>query len=160
MGISREERIARLFETRVVEVLPSGCHIWMGGVNDQGYGLIRHGQRHKRAHRVAWEMANGPIPEGMVILHSCDLPSCVNPCHLTAGTQADNLKDMFAKGRGRIPEVRGDHHGSSKLTADEVRKIRAMDGSVPRKKIAEIFNVDVSNVGLICRRKAWAHVDN
>lgn len=54
--IIREERIAKLFATRVMDVLPSGCSIWMGGINDQGYGLIRDGKRQKRAHRVAWEI--------------------------------------------------------------------------------------------------------
>ena len=158
--IIKEERLAKLFASRVVEVLPSGCHIWMGGVNDQGYGLIRHGSRHKRAHRVAWEMAKGPIPDGMVILHRCDVPSCVNPDHLSIGTQAENLKDMFAKDRGRTPDNRGERQGSAKLTAEGVRQIRKMDGTIPRKEIAEMFNIDTSNVGLICRRKAWAHVDN
>lgn len=160
MAIVKEERIARLFESRVVEITPSGCHIWTGGLNAQGYGMIRMGAKHRRAHRLAWEAANGPIPEGLGLMHSCDVRCCVNPNHLTPAAQADNLKDMFAKGRGRIPDVKGERQGSAKLTADDVRKIRAMDGSVPRKKIAAIFNVDVSNVGLICRRKAWAHVDN
>lgn len=157
--IIREERIARLFATRVVEVLPSGCHIWMGGVNDQGYGLIRHGLRHKRAHRVAWEMANGPIPEGMVILHSCDVPSCVNPHHLTAGTQADNLKDMHAKSRGKTPDVRGERQGSAKITAEDVRQIRLLHGALRTDDIAAMFNIHPSNVRLIAARKAWRHVD-
>jgi HNH endonuclease len=160
MGIIREERIARLFESRVVEILPSGCHIWMGGVNGQGYGLIRDGLRHKRAHRMAWEMVNGPTPEGMVILHSCDVPSCVNPHHLTAGTQADNLKDMRAKGRGKTPNVRGERQGSAKLTADDVREIRRMQGRASSTEVAARFNVHDSNVRLIWRRKGWAHVDN
>lgn len=157
--IVKEERIARLFETRVVEITPSGCHIWIGGANALGYGLIRDGVRHKRAHRVAWEMVNGPIPCGMVILHRCDVPSCVNPDHLMVGTQADNMRDMGRKGRAR-GGARGAAQGSAKLTEDDVRAIRAMDGLLPRKEIAARFNIDPSNVGLICRRKAWAHVNN
>ena len=150
MAIVKEEMIARLLEARVVEVTPSGCHIWTGGLNGHGYGVARFdGRKNVRVHRLAWEAANGPIPDGMGLMHSCDVRCCVNPNHLTPATQADNLKDMFAKGRGRIPDVRGERQGSAKLTQDDVRKIRAMDGSVPRKKIAAIFNVDVSNVGLI-----------
>ncbi len=64
MTILREERIDRLFATRVEEVLPSGCHIWTGDINDRGYGLIRDGKKSVRAHRVAWERENGPIPDG------------------------------------------------------------------------------------------------
>jgi len=160
MAIVKEERIARLFESRVVEITPSGCHIWTGMLNGQGYGLIRMGAKQRRAHRIAWEAVNGPIPDGLGLMHSCDVRCCVNPDHLTPGTQAENLKDMFAKRRGKIPDVRGERQGSAKLTADMVRAIRKMDGTMPRKQIAEMFRVDVSNVGLICRRKAWVHVDN
>ena len=161
MGIVKEERIARLLEGRVIEVAMSGCHIWMGALNGQGYGTTRwDGRKHVRVHRLAWEAVNGPVPNGLGLMHSCDVRCCVNPAHLTPGTQAENLKDMFAKRRGKIPSVRGERQGSSKLTADAVREIRALDGSMPRKQIAGLFNVDVSNVGLICRRKAWAHVDN
>jgi hypothetical protein len=156
--ILREERIDRLFETRVVEVLPSGCHIWTGGVNDFGYGLIRHGNRHKRAHRVAWERANGAIPAGKIILHICDVPCCVNPNHLRLGTQDDNMKDMGRKGRAR-GGAKGERQGSAKLTADDVRAIRSLAGLIPRAEIAARFNTDISNIGLICRRKAWRHVD-
>jgi hypothetical protein len=160
--IRKEERIEKLFESRVVEVLPSGCHIWTGTTNQHGYGILRaNGRKHAKAHRVAWEYASGrPIPDGMVVMHKCDVPCCVNPDHLQIGTQSENLRDMFAKRRGKIPNVRGERQGSAKLDADAVRAIREMDGTVPRKQIAELFNVDVSNVGLICRRKAWAHVDN
>lgn len=158
--IIREERIAKLFATRVMDVLPSGCSIWMGGINDQGYGLIRDGKRQKRAHRVAWELANGPIPEGMVVLHNCDIPSCVNPDHLSVGTQAENLKDMFAKHRGKIPSVRGERQGSSKLTADDVREIRRLAASKSQPEIAAMFGIDRSNVSVIVLRKGWKHVSD
>ena len=158
--IIREERIARLFESRVVEVTPSGCHIWIGDTNALGYGIIRVGTKKRRAHRIAWEAVNGPIPAGFGLMHSCDVRCCVNPSHLSPGTQADNLKDMFAKGRGKIPTPRGELQGSAKLTADDVRAIRKMAGTMPRKEIAKLFSIDISNVGLIVNRKGWAHVDN
>ena len=95
MAIVKEEMIARLLEARVVEVTPSGCHIWTGGLNGHGYGVARFdGRKNVRVHRLAWEAANGPIPDGMGLMHSCAVRCCVNPNHLTPATQADNLKDM------------------------------------------------------------------
>lgn len=72
-----------------------------GNTFRNGYGQIEHCGRALRAHRVAYELANGPIPLGMVICHSCDNPRCVNVDHLFIGTQADNMADMVAKGRKR-----------------------------------------------------------
>ncbi len=160
MGILREERIARLFESRVVEITPSGCHIWMGGLNDQGYGMIRMGTRQRRAHRIAWEAKNGQIPDGLGLMHSCDIRCCVNPDHLAPGTQAENLKDMFAKGRGKTPVPRGERQGSAKLTAEIVREIRQLAESRTQIEIAEMFGIDRSNVSLIVLRKGWKHVSD
>jgi hypothetical protein len=74
----------------------TGCHVWTGGRASKGYGQLRIG-----VHRLAWELANGPIPEGMQVLHRCDNPRCCNPDHLMLGTQAENMADMRRKGRGR-----------------------------------------------------------
>lgn len=75
------------------------CWMWTGAVNGHGYGHCgRHGHTHS-AHRLAWELAYGAIPEGMSVLHRCDVPLCVRPEHLFLGTQADNIHDMHAKGR-------------------------------------------------------------
>lgn len=77
-----------------------GCWEWNGRRNDRGYGLfaVTHAAA-RRAHRVIWELVNGPIPSGMVVCHRCDNPPCVRPDHLFLGTQADNMRDMQAKGR-------------------------------------------------------------
>ena len=159
MTIIREERIDRLFATRVEEVLPSGCHIWTGGINDQGYGLIRDGKRHARAHRIAWERVNGPIPDGMVILHRCDVRCCVNPHHLQVGTQADNMKDMERKGRRRgLVGVFGSKQGSAKLTDDDVRQIRKLAEVMTQDEVAALFGITRSNVSVIVLRKGWKHV--
>jgi len=156
--IIREERIAKLFESRVVEITPSGCHIWTGMLNGQGYGLIRMGTKQRRAHRIAWEAVNGPIPNGLGLMHSCDVRCCVNPNHLTPGTQAENLKDMFAKQRGKIPSVRGERQGSAKLTEGDVREIRRLAKLKTQPQIAAIFGIDRSNVSIIVLRKGWKHV--
>lgn len=94
--------VAERLWSRVVEQ-PNGCLEWTGATNKQGYGRIGVGGSGKTGltHRVAWELANGPIPPGMNVLHHCDNPPCCNvkKC-LFLGTDADNMADMVAKGRG------------------------------------------------------------
>lgn len=110
------------FWSRVIKT--DGCWLWQWTVNQYGYGLIQIDGRLKRAHRVAWEWTNGPIPAGMVICHRCDTPACVNPDHLFIGSHADNVADKMAK--GRCP--RGERAGSAKLTdeqAEDIRRARA-----------------------------------
>ena len=80
---------------------PDECWPWRA-TQWRGYGKIGIGGAtgtDVRAHRVSWEIHNGPIPAGMLVCHRCDAPSCVNPAHLFLGTQRDNMADMLAKGR-------------------------------------------------------------
>lgn len=86
----------------------TSCWPWMAGRLWVGYGMFCLRGKTKRAHRVAWEIANGEIPSDLCVLHRCDNPSCVNPAHLFLGTSADNTRDMVAKHR----QAAGDRHGS------------------------------------------------
>lgn len=83
-----------------VEKLDSNsCWLWLAGRDIDGYGTLRYQTVDWRSHRLAWFLTNGPIPDGLHVLHSCDNPPCCNPAHLFLGTNADNMKDKARKGR-------------------------------------------------------------
>lgn len=84
-----------------VNPLPDACWLWLGSTDKDGYGLFELGGKTQRAHKVAWEDRNGPLPEGKVLLHSCDVRNCVRAKHLTADTQQANVADAIKKGRQR-----------------------------------------------------------
>lgn len=94
---------------RKVKWSDSGCWLWTGHLTAAGYGRfpLEHGTPPLYAHRYAYERAHGPIPPGLVVMHSCDNPPCVNPAHLSAGTQRDNVLDMMQKGRGNPGGIKG-----------------------------------------------------
>lgn len=87
----------------------SGCIVWLGSEYDFGHGQLRIDGKLQRAHRLAWEDVNGPVPDGLCVLHKCDVPQCINPEHLFLGTKKDNSIDMARKGRVRGgPKPKGD----------------------------------------------------
>lgn len=77
----------------------TGCHLWTGFRNANGYGLMRVGERNVPVHRLAWELAHGPIPAGMLVLHTCDNRRCCNPDHLKLGTHAENARERVERKR-------------------------------------------------------------
>lgn len=133
------------------------CWEWQGNRHVSGYGSVRHNGRVEKAHRVAYELMYGPIPEGHYVCHHCDNPPCVNPAHLFAGTPAENSQDRERKGR-REP-ARGSRSGMSKLTEFDVADIlRRLQRGEKQKPIAALYGVDFTLISMIKRNKIWRHV--
>jgi len=151
---SRRNRIRRFFFD--VEISRVGhCWVWTAATDRDGYGHIAVNGEQSQAHRVAWELANGPIPDGLCVLHTCDNPPCVNPAHLWIGTRADNTADMMAKGR-HLSHV-GTNHPSAKLNDQAVRDIRA-SASLSCAEVAAKHGVSERTVHRIWRGETWKHV--
>lgn len=132
------------------------CWIWTGPVNLKGYGDLRTRNRlkdgHLLAHRVSWELHNGPIPEGIEVCHKCDNPPCVRPDHLFLGTHLDNLADAAKKGRMHP----GEKHGMHKLTLQGVIEIRKRFRSGELQScLAEEFGVAQCTISVIVNGKSW-----
>jgi hypothetical protein len=141
------------FLSKTIPEPNSGCLLWTAGVDDWGYGQFSVGGRKLRAHRVAWVKVHGEIPKGMLVLHRCDTPPCVNVDHLFLGTNDDNMRDMVEKGRAAC----GEALVQSKLTEDDVRAIR----KDPRDTVVlgREYGVDHTSIGRIKRRVTWKHVE-
>ena len=91
--------VADRFQEGYLPEPTSGCWLWKRAINSAGYGLIGKEGKLYTAHRISWELHNGPIPEGIQVCHKCDVKYCVNPDHLFLGTQKDNMDDAVRKGR-------------------------------------------------------------
>lgn len=133
----------------------TACVEWAGWKDRAGYGLRRfNGKKECFAHRVAWEIAFGPIPEGMCVCHRCDNPPCVNVEHLFLGTQLENMRDRQAKGRGHSSRNRGESNPSAKLDIAAVAVIRATAGTP--NQIAEYYGVSQATIRFIQNGKRWS----
>ena len=139
--------------TRLAE---NGCWEWVGYFRAGGYGGFSMNGKNCAAHRVSYEAYKGKIPKGMVVRHSCDNPACINPDHLTLGTQRDNAADREARGRGS--KLKGEQISTAKLTEKDVLGIRASNESLG--VLAERYGIDKSNVWLIRAGKSWKHLNN
>ena len=145
------------FAERFARGAPDACWLWTAGKR-RGYGSIRDGGRMRQAHRVAWELAHGPIPDGLCVCHKCDNPPCVNPAHLFLGTKQDNNRDRARKGRQGW--IKGESNGRARLTEDDVREIRALIelGKHSQREIGQEYGVSRTLIGRIVRSEVWTHV--
>ena len=144
------------FERKIARSRDTECWLWVGSVGPQGYGAFWDSKQNRRyrAHRAAWELYVGPIPDDICVLHKCDVRHCVNPDHLFLGDRADNFADMWAKGRYRAG--RGTEMPNAKLNDAAVRAIRRSSKS--QRAIAREYGVDQSLICLVQTRKSWKHV--
>lgn len=133
----------------------TGCWEWQRFRNERGYGKIGHQGKGWLTHRLVLCL-RGELPEGTYALHRCDNPACINPDHLFAGTQAENLQDMKMKAR----EPRGEKRGHAKLTPEMVRCIRSQyrKGFETHQSLADRFGVSPRLIGGIIRGQRWTHI--
>jgi len=139
-----------------VEKRPAGCWLWTGSRDGCGYGTFSVG----RAHRVSWIIANGPIPQGMRVLHHCDVPPCVRPDHLFLGTPKANNIDFMIKGRRHYNwPMYGEKHPAVKLTEAQVLGIeRRRKSGEKTQALANEFSVSIATVNYICAHRRWRHL--
>lgn len=136
----------------------SGCHIWTAATC-KGYGRFTYQGVFFLAHRASYMVHHGPIPDGMVVRHTCDTPRCINPDHLVAGTPKDNVRDMWDRGRANpnpdLPHRRGEKANGAKLTEELVRQIRI---SGTGAGWARQLGVHEQTIREVRQRKTWAHI--
>lgn len=148
----------------------TGCWEW-SKAKWHDYGLIVVHGKTRRAHRVSYEEYVGPIPAGMVVCHRCDNPPCVNPSHLFAATQKENIRDAISKGRKLLnphdnpafrvavkdgkTKVFGSKNSQSVLNEDDVRLIRS--SNEPAEFLARYFSVNIKTIKDIVKKRTWVH---
>lgn len=151
--LSAEERYEALVD-RVTT--PEECHLWKGAPSANGYGRFKVSPtKTVYAHRWGYERHIGPIPQGLVIRHSCDTRLCQNPAHLSVGTHADNIRDRDERGRGRWLQKAA--HPQAKLTPEQVEEIRMryQAGGITQADLGAEYGVTQANVSIILKKKTW-----
>jgi DNA-binding XRE family transcriptional regulator len=133
------------------------CWLWTGHRNAQGYGQITLEKgKYARSNRLAYELAYGTIPDGMLVRHSCDQPACCRPEHLVLGDNQANMDDMTARDR----QAKGESASRAKLTAESVQDIRSRHaaGTVTQRALAREYGVSKHAIYSILTRKTWRHL--
>lgn len=156
-SMSLRERLARIGWDEVVRRPELGpCWEWKGARHPQGYGHLRVHNRVQPAHRLALEVATGPIPPELHACHRCDNPPCVNPAHLYAGTPSQNTVDFYD--RSGIQRPRGEDHPMVKLTDTDVGDIRSRyaAGGILKRELATEYGVHPDTIGRIINRRSRA----
>jgi hypothetical protein len=147
-----------------------GCWEWQAARDEHGYGIFAIQAVQYRAHRIAYQLTHGSLPDDLVVRHTCDNPPCVNPEHLIGGTQLDNITDRNERGRTakgdqagfrrhpeRYPSRKGEHNGRAKITqslADEIRE-RYRAGDIGARTLAKQYGVSRALIRFIVKGEIW-----
>jgi lambda repressor-like predicted transcriptional regulator len=128
-----------------IDKSPTGCWLWTGTRDSQGYGRFKIDGKYWGAHRLAFTELKGPIPDGLFVCHHCDVPACINPEHLYAGTHDDNMRDVSRRERNaRI------------LDWETAMVIRDLKGAgVSSREVAKQYGVSSYTVRAIWANRVW-----
>jgi hypothetical protein len=150
---------------------PDECWEWTGSKKRRGYGHLKVQGKMVSVHRLSYELATGQsIPSGLIVMHICDNPPCVNPSHLRLGTVSDNNRDRCDKGRSAMGDKSGarkhpeslscgEHHYDSRLTESDVRSARtAAANGESIVSLARRYRVTHRAMTKVVRRISWKHV--
>jgi hypothetical protein len=139
--------LAQRFWSKVDPAPSECCWEWTAYKLRDGYGRFRVNKRMVLAHRVAYTLTKGEIPDGLIVRHTCDNPACCNPDHLILGTQADNMVDKVERKRCY-----------SKLTATQAMEV--YNSPLKQDDVAKLYNIDQTTVSLIKLKNRWKHIHN
>lgn len=143
-----QQRLQQRFFAKVAIINDAdSCWEWTAFKDRDGYGRTSIQNVAISAHRVAYVLENGPIPVGMSVLHRCDNPGCVRSSHLFLGTQSDNMRDRFQKGRYKTKNQDATPRGVGDLSAAEINQIYTLRQQGERyTRVAQIFRVSIFTV--------------
>lgn len=142
------------------------CWDWQSSINNDGYGQFwikghsfngfELSGKQQLAHRISWLFKHGILPKENLVCHTCDNRRCVNPNHLFLGSSQDNMNDKVVKGRAVGGKLKGEEHGKSKLTQEQIIAIRK--SNFTQKTLAQIYNVKQNTISMIKNNKIWKHL--
>jgi hypothetical protein len=163
LGGSKPKPTEHRFHKSYIKDKDTGCWNWIGksrSGSSRLYGRIKVDGKTTPAHRYSWELHNQKtIPKGMIVMHKCDNPQCVNPDHLSIGTHQDNMSDMVKKGRqskSNHERAKGEKNGNSKLTKKIAKAI--FNDNRPQRQIAKSYGITQAAVSLIKRKITWRNI--
>ena len=156
-GLSDRFTLEERFWKNVNVLSQYECWEWAGCKFKGGYGALGYNKKTEKAHRISYKIHKGDIQENLVVRHTCDNPSCVNPNHLIVGTHAENMKDRDERNRSH----KGSKHYKAKLNETSVLKIIDLyKNGHTKTELARIFNVTTASIIFIINKKTWKHVIN
>lgn len=146
--------VASRFQSKVVFKGGDHCWEWKPPPKKNGYGQIQVDGKMQLAHRVAYMLYKGDIPDGLLVCHRCDNRRCVNPDHLFLGTHTDNQNDSVSKGRRNCPK--GESQWKSRFKEEDILAIRS--DTRTQTEIARDYGVTQSQISKIKSRSTWKHI--